>query len=90
MIDVKQAVKIATDFAKEIFSDQNFSQVTLEEVELDETGRYWFVTLGMGKIVQDSPFDVLSGKGTKLVVKYKVFKINSTTGQVQSVKIRQE
>jgi len=52
MIDVKQAVKIATDFAKEIFPGENFSQLSLEEVELDENGPFWYVTLGLGKIVQ--------------------------------------
>lgn len=90
MIDVKEAVKIATNYAKDIFPEGTFDQLTLEEVELDENGPFWNVTLGMGKIIQDSPFDILSGKGAKLIVKYKVFKIHGETGKVHSVKIRKE
>jgi hypothetical protein len=89
MIDVKQAVKIATDYAKELFSDQKFEQITLEEVELDEDAHFWNVTLGMGKIVHESPFGILAGVQGKLMIKYKVVKINAATGSVQSVKIRE-
>ena len=90
MIDVKDAVKIAINYAKDIFPEEQFDKLTLEEVELEENELFWHVTLGMGKIVQDSPFDILSGKGAKLIVKYKVFKIHRETGQVHSMKMRKE
>jgi hypothetical protein len=93
MIDVKEAVKIAINYAKDIFSEEKFDKITLEEVELEENELFWHVTLGMGKIVLDSPFgalDVLAGKPAKLAVKYKIFKIHRETGQVHSVKMRKE
>ncbi len=89
MIDVKEAVKIAINYANEIFPDEKFDKISLEEVELDDKRPFWYVTLGMGKFVQDSPFDIMSGKGAKLVVKYKVFKIHRETGQVHSMKMRE-
>jgi hypothetical protein len=89
MIDVKDAVRIAINYAREIFPDDQFDKFTLEEVELDDKRPFWYITLGMGKVVQESPLELLSG-GTKLAVKYKVFKIHRETGQVHSVKMRKE
>ena len=59
MIDVKEAVKIAINYANEIFLDEKFDKISLEEVELDDKRPFWYVTLGLGKLVQDSPFGVL-------------------------------
>jgi hypothetical protein len=53
---------------------QHFS---LEEVELSDDSTFWFVTLGL-KIVS-APFTPKS---------YKVFKVNSRTGEVLSMKLR--
>jgi hypothetical protein len=90
MIDVKEAVKIAIDFTKDILSSENIHQITLEEVELDEAQRFWYITLGIAKIVRESPFAVFEAKGSKLLVKYKILKINRESGEVVSMKIRKE
>ena len=90
MIDVKEAVKIATNFARDMFSSEGFSQITLEEIELAQDEPFWYITLGLGKIIQPETFDILSGKGAKLITKYKVFKVHQVSRQVFSMKIRKE
>lgn len=90
MIDVKEAVKIAVNFAKEIFPADEVGTVALEEVELSETDPFWYVTLSFTKYVSPGPIDVLSGKRGNQVIKYKKFRIHSETCQVYSVKIRNE
>ena len=90
MIDVKQAVKIAVDYAKDILSGEKIDQITLEEVELAQAEPFWYVTLGISKIVQVNPFEVLTGKGAHLQTKYKIFKIHRDSGEVYSMKIRKE
>jgi hypothetical protein len=90
MLDVKEAVKIAIDFTKDILSSERINQITLEEVELDEGESFWYVTLGIGQLVRESPFAVFDLKGTKLVIKYKTLKIDRGTGKVISMKIRKE
>jgi hypothetical protein len=52
----------------------------VEEVELDDTDRYWLITLGY-QAPGAFPF-----AGSK---EYKVFKVDSYTGEVVSMKIRE-
>ncbi len=52
----------------------------VEEVELDDTDRYWLITLGY-QAPGAYPF-----AGSK---EYKVFKVDSYTGEVVSMKIRE-
>lgn len=88
MIDVKEAVKRATEFVQTVFEKEKFDQITLEEVELSDDGRLWFVTLGLGKIIVENPFQtIMSGAAGKLSVKYKVFQVNRSSGDVVSMKI---
>jgi hypothetical protein len=53
----------------------------LEEVELADDRSQWFVTLGYS-ISED-------GLGIRSVREYKIFAIDATTGEVQSMKIRE-
>jgi hypothetical protein len=80
MIDVKQAVDIASRYLISLFADKAPSNVQLEEVELSEDEKYWFITLSFMEML---PFLVNPRKS------YKLFKINADTGQVQSMKIRE-
>ena len=89
MIEVKEAVKIATDFVNNVLSEEKFDRITLEEVELSEDSSYWYVTIGLGKIVTEGPFEALAGR-SKLSVKYRIFKIEIKTGRVVSMKMRDE
>jgi len=60
----------------------------LEEVEMDHQLGQWNITLGLGKIVSTDPIQMLKGK-VDLSVKYKVFRIDSQTGELVSVKMRE-
>jgi len=79
MIDVKQAVAIASQYLTELFPDKSPANTQLEEVELSEDEKYWFVTLSFTGTIQGV---IPLGKS------YKLFKINADSGQVQSMKIR--
>ena len=62
----------------------------LEEAELSEDKKHWFITLGFIR-----PVDKTSNLVADLLAirnyerEYKVFKIDATTGEVQSMKIRE-
>jgi hypothetical protein len=80
MIDVKKAVTAALTYAQEL----GRSGATLEEVDRSEDDRYWLVTLGFPRRLND--FAVLGG--VKYEPDYKVFKVDAETGEVLSMKIR--
>ena len=48
-IDVKEAVRLAKEFAKGIYASEKISQLGLEAVERTEDGKYWLVTLGFSR-----------------------------------------
>jgi len=62
----------------------------LEEAELSEEKKHWFITLGFIRPVDktSSPLaDLIATRNYER--EYKVFKIDATTGEVQSIKIRE-
>lgn len=76
MLDVKSAVKVATEYLSSLVPAAQ--QTRLEEVELTEDGAYWLITLSYyaeGGI----PFESRS---------YKLLKVDRQTGDVVAMKIR--
>ncbi len=45
-MDVKEAISLARDYVKEVFTEEQISAVGLEEVEFDESSDNWHVTIG--------------------------------------------
>ena len=92
MIDVKEAVKIATDYLRDLYVPSQLHDILLEEIALSEDEKYWYVTLGFSRPVPPTdPLRVLTEnllRQTNLRREYKVFQIDSATGQVRSMKIR--
>lgn len=90
MIDVKEATALAIEYFNKIpgYKDRAKSAV-VEEVELNEDEKYWYVTLSYSEPVTatPSPFDIL-GKTVKYYKIYKIFKIDANSGKVYSMKIR--
>lgn len=90
MIDVKQAVKAAAQFAEDVLGPENVQGARLEEVETSEDGAHWLITLGF--LRPDAPesrrtaFEALAGIPGKR--DYKLFKVDMETGEVISMKIR--
>jgi len=88
LIDVKQATKIALEYFETIPGYESYAESSrIEEVELDENERYWYITLGYPVPVEKSPFDLIT-VGSKSVIHYKIIKIDSNSGKVYSMKMR--
>ena len=92
MIDVKEAVRVATDYLMQLYEPAQLHDILLEEVALSDDEKYWYVTLGFSRPM---PSTELMRALTENIVKqvkyqreYKVFQIDSATGQVRSMKIR--
>ena len=95
MMDVKQAAKIAAEYFVDLYAEQKYSDMLLEEVEYDEAGGAWLITLGYSPprtILEDvkdplSPLSRLSSFST-IDRRYKIFRIDAETSSVLSMKIR--
>lgn len=83
MIEVKQAAEAALAYFNELY-EGGYHNLALEEVELSNDEEYWIITLGYNPPA--TGFTQLTGAGIKR--EYKQFKIDSTTGKVISMKIR--
>jgi hypothetical protein len=97
-INVKEAVRIGVEYVRELYAPEELVDLRLEEVELSEDGKNWFVTLGFSRPelkkqqrpIEPAPGTVLSLlRPQTLEREYKVVKINAKSGDVQSMKIRQ-
>ncbi|HXG65551.1 MAG TPA: hypothetical protein VNO70_10615 [Blastocatellia bacterium] len=92
MIDVKEAVKIAFDYLGQLYDVTQLHDILLEEVALSDDEKYWYVTIGFSRSIPSTdPMRALSEallKQAKYQREYKVFQIDSATGQVRSMKIR--
>lgn len=85
MLEVKEAVKVATDYIQALFAERQIPELRLEEVELSEDKKHWEVTLSF---VVREPTAYLSLGDAARSREYKVFKVDAESGQVQSMKIR--
>ena len=86
-IAVKQAVRIALDYFKDLYDTGGLRDIRLEEVELTEDGKFWLVTLGFDRPVPQAIFEAFGAP--KYQREYKVLKIDSSRGEVHGMKIRE-
>lgn len=90
-MDVKEAVAAAKTYVGELFAQEGISNLGLEEVEFDEQGREWRVTVGFSR-----PWDMVGGWAALAQGQpnprrsYKIVRISDTTGTVISVTNRGE
>jgi hypothetical protein len=99
MIDVKEAVKIAGDTLATLFSSEKLADfdLELEEVEISDDEKYWFITLGFSvpkakSEKEDSPLSrmlTFKEREKEHIRKYKIFRIDAQTGKFHSMKIRE-
>lgn len=47
--DVRDAIKIAKDYVRQVFSDEILSDVGLEETEYDPVSKSWRITIGFSR-----------------------------------------
>jgi hypothetical protein len=98
-IDARQAVESAVRYLNSMrdLVDSKLQDIRLEEIELSEDQLAWVVTLGYTVPAQPSAMDRILNpphsahfENAPAYIKrdYKIFQVNSKTGQVQSMKIR--
>ena len=92
VIDVQKAVITAQNYFSSIGQMMGLAieDLRLEEVELSDEKKHWFITLGYTRPVDKSKnplADLVAMSSYER--EYKVFKINAETGEVQSMKIRE-
>lgn len=82
-ITAQEAARKAIDYYQEVANDH--SQPNVEEIEISDDKKHWLITLGIVK----SAHDAVSAMYGKVETTYKVFKIDSQSGDVLSMKIRE-
>jgi hypothetical protein len=89
MIDVRQAAATATNYLISLYPQQSQSGVRLEEVELSEDERYWFITLSYPlPTYTANPIGTILNMPPQSKRDYKIFQIDTADGKVRSMKIR--
>lgn len=95
-IDVKEAVRLAKEFAQKIYENEEISRLGLEALERTEDGKNWLVTLGFTRAWNfpkpsrtQTPLDqtLMALRKPKIERDYKVFQIDVQSGDVVSMKI---
>jgi len=88
-IDVKKAVKIATDYFHDLYPALRTANVMFEEVEMSEDQLYWLITMGYDQPKSISGLAVALYPMGKLPVErhFKTIKIDVKTGKVRSMKM---
>ena len=84
-IDVKTAVRHAIAYLLGLEEFIAASDIRLEETEYDDRG-YWLITLS--SIEKRNPLDPLASIISRPARNYKVFRIDASTGEVKSMKVR--
>ena len=90
-MSVKDAVKVAIDYVQDLYADSNLRNLLLEEVEFSEVTNQWLVTVGFSlpETNEESTSLIMPSKRSlALSRRYKVVKIDATTGKPVSMKIR--
>ena len=91
-IDVRAAVHAAQIYFQSLqdLMGNETTNLRLEEVELSEDKKFWLITLGydLSNSVKNNPLETI-GIGIVENREYKIFKVDSETGEVESMKIRE-
>lgn len=87
-MDVKEAVKKALCYIKDIFGDENPENIGLEEVVFNDADNMWEVTVGFSR-----PWDYSKGGGVLKPAyprrEYKVVLIEDDSKEFKGIKIRE-
>jgi len=80
MKDAFEAVKFANEYL--LYFYPNATSIKLEEIELDHNKDFWYVTFGY--LDEDAGSGIYSATDRR----YKTFKIDSETGEIFSMRVR--
>jgi hypothetical protein len=81
-IDVKEAAEKAAEYLRSFYPECR--NILIEEVELYDEENVWSITLSY--VFDDTGYAFVLNNAPK---KFKTFKINATTGQVLSMKMKE-
>lgn len=98
-MEVRQAVRTATDYVRDAFSEEKISNLGLEEIEYVPDRSEWLVTVGFSRPwhypkARKKPFDSLRSLFPEETYAqppdrdYKVVHIDEASGQVTAIKNR--
>ena len=82
MLNVKDAVKVATAYFADLFPDARDAR--LEEVEMSDEGPWWDVTVSF-ELPAATPIEAMLAQRSR---EYKIIKVNRDSGEPHSIKIR--
>jgi len=87
MVELRDAITIASEYARSIFEEKTLKNMRVEEVELSPDEKNWLITLGWDDVFEDTKTPIAGFTEVKRV--YKVFFVDKQTGNVSKVKIRE-
>ncbi len=87
-MNVQEAVRAAKAFVAETFAEETPTNIGLEEVEFDERGGVWRVTIGFSRPWQQVNGLGLTAGGFTKPRSYKVVTVSDQDGKVLSIKNR--
>lgn len=98
---MKEAVIQAKSYAKELYDDEDIQDLSLEEIDFDDTSDNWRVTLGyntkrhsfeknLNSPISEfiNPFNLNQDSKIKTIREYKIFEINANNGNLIKMTIR--
>ncbi len=85
-MDVKEAVVRAKTYVADLFADEGVRELGLEEVEFDDVGHAWNITVGFTRVwaKPENPFAMAFSPRS-----YKVVSLRDDDGRVVSVRHRE-
>jgi len=90
-INVKTAVTAANRYLQDVkdLMGTQLESLRLEEVELAEDQHEWLITLSFDVLIRgNSLATLMPGADSAYQREYKLFKVDSITGEVKAMKIR--
>jgi len=89
-MDVKEAVKKAIEYIKDVFDSEHLENIGLEEVVLNEADDVWEITIGFSRPWDYPKPGLVTGLQPQNPKReYKVVRIDNKSGEVKSIKIRE-
>lgn len=91
MITVRHAAQKAFEYLNDLVTPEPID-VLVEEIEMDDSKNYWFITVSF--LVKNdklalSPLSALSKLSSEFERKYKTIKVDANNGEFISMKIRE-
>ena len=90
-MDVKDAIGLARDYLGMVFSDEDISEVRLEEVSFDREEKSWLITFGLLRPGSGTTESIFAAGMGPLTLKrdYKIVKIPADQNDQPSIRIRE-